>query len=69
MGTPHLRATIDPFKTNYCCIAGYIKRTSRNNTPVAPKPANVQYVAATPKYLVYLSQYEEEKGNGDGPTV
>ncbi|KIM72772.1 hypothetical protein PILCRDRAFT_93321 [Piloderma croceum F 1598] len=48
---------------------GYIIRTSRNNTPTAPKPANVQYVAATPEYLAYLSQYKEEQGNGDRPMV
>jgi hypothetical protein len=69
MGTPHLRATVDPFETNYRCIAGHIMRTSRNDPPVAPKPANVQYVAAAPKYLAYLSHYDEEQGNGDGPAV
>jgi hypothetical protein len=69
MGTPHLCANIDRFETNYYRIAGYIIRTSRNNPPTAPKPANVQYVAATPEYLTYLSQYEEEQGNGDGPAV
>ena len=68
MGTPHLRANIDPFETNYRRIAGHIIRTSRN-TPAAPKPANVQYVAAAPEYLAYLSHYNEEQGNGDGPVV
>ena len=37
MGTLHLRAAIDAFKTNYHCIAGHIIRTSRNNPPAAPK--------------------------------
>ena len=69
MGTPHLRANIDPFETNYRRIAGHIIRTSRNNPPAVPKPANVQYVAASPEYFAYLSHYEEEQGNGDGPAV
>jgi hypothetical protein len=69
MGTPHLRAAIDAFETNYHHIAGHIIRTSRNNPPTAPKPANVQYIAAAPEYLAYLSHYNEEQGNGDGPTV
>jgi len=69
MGTPHLRAEVDTFETNYRRIAGHIIRTSRNNPPAPPKPANVQYVAAAPEYLAYLSHYNEEQGNGDGPAV
>jgi hypothetical protein len=69
MGTPHLRADVDAFETNYRRIAGHIIRTSRNNLPAPPKPFNVQYVAAAPEYLAYLSHYNEEQGNGDGPTV
>jgi len=68
MGTPHLRTIVDTFETNYRRIAGHIIRTSRNEAP-APKPANVQYVAAAPEYLAYLSHYDEEQGNGDGPAV
>jgi hypothetical protein len=69
MGTPHLCANIDPFETNYRHIAGHIIRTSRNNPPAVPKPANIKYVAASPKYFTYLSHYEEEQGNGDRPAV
>ena len=69
MGTPHLRAIVDTFETNYRRIAGHIIRTSRSNPLVAPKPASVQYIAAAPEYLAYLSHYNEEQGNGDGPTV
>jgi hypothetical protein len=66
MGTPHLCAIVNTFETNYCHIAGHIIRTSRNNPPAAPKPANIQYIAAAPEYL---SHYDEEQGNGDGPVV
>lgn len=69
MGTPHPRPNVDAFETNYRRIAGHIIRTSRNAPPVAPKPANVQYVGANPEYLAYLSRYDEEQGNGDGPVV
>jgi hypothetical protein len=69
MGTPHLRAILDTFETNYRRIAGHIIRTSRNNPPAVSKPASVQYIAAAPEYLAYLSQYDEEQGNGDRPAV
>ena len=69
-GTPHLRPEVDPFETTYRRIAGHIIRTSRN-TPANPTPpVNVQYLAAsTPEYLAYLTAYNEEQGNGDGPVV
>jgi hypothetical protein len=54
MGTPHLCADVDAFEMDYRRIASHIIRTSRNNPPAPPKPANVQYVAATPEYLAYL---------------
>jgi hypothetical protein len=69
MGTPHLCAIVDTFKTNYYHIVGHIIRTSRSDLPATPKPANVQYVAAAPEYVAYLSHYDEEQGNGDRPVV
>ena len=70
VGTPHLRAEVDPFETTYRRIAGHIIRTSRNTPASTNPPVNVQYIAATtPEYLNYLSTYNDEQGNGDGPAM
>lgn len=70
VGTAHLRAELDLFETTYRRIAGHIIRTSRNAPAASSCPADIQYVAAaSPEYLAYLSAYNEEQGNGDGPAV
>jgi hypothetical protein len=69
IGTPHLCAIINTFEINYHRIAGHIIRTTRNNPPVAPKPGNIPYIAATLEYLAYISHYDEGQGNGDRPVV
>ena len=69
VSTPHLHAIVDTFEMNYHHITGHIIRTRRNDPPTMSQPANIQYIAAAPEYLPYLSHYDEEQGNGDGPAV